>query len=491
MLDSLFSHSDLAQPVCEKRPLIIDSFAGGGGASTGIAQALGCDPDFAINHDPLALSMHAANHPNTTHLITSVYAVDPRDLVRRGQKVGLLWASPDCTHFSRARGSAPTSDRVRGLAWVVPHWLEVLGPAQSPDVILLENVEEFQTWEDFKPWCAKIRSHGYRMEFRVLQACDYGAPTIRKRLFMVARRDGRQIVWPESTHGDPKSPEVLAGKRLPWPTAASCIDWSVPMPSIFDTKEHIKATMGINAQRPLADNTQARIAAGIKKFVIEANEPFFVSYAQQGGANRSANDPMHTLCASRKDQNQIVATKLRLAAGFMAQHNTGVVGRDLNAPLSTLTTRGTQQQLVAAHLINMRGTKQNQLKGRSLLDPMPTITSGGGHAALVAAFMVKFYGTGIGASLHESMHTVTTKDRFALVTINIGGEPYVITDICMRMLTPREQFRAMGFPEGYKIERGHDGRKLSKTDQTHKCGNSVPPPLARALSMANCTHLYQ
>jgi len=469
-------------------PIIVDKFAGGGGASTGIAQALGREPDFAINHDELALSMHAANHPGTKHLITSVYAVDPRDIVRRGQRIGLLWASPDCTHFSRARGSKPASKNIRALAWVVVHWIETLGDTQSPDVILLENVKEFQTWEDFDPWCAKIRKSGYKVEFRVLRACDYGAPTIRERLFMVARKDGNPIVWPAPTHGDPKSKAVKSGKLKPWRSAGSCIDWSIPMPSIFDTKQEIWDKYGLRAVRPLAHNTEERIAKGIKKYVIDAAEPYFISYAQQGGASRSANDPMHTICASRKDQNQIVSTKLEAVSAFMAQHNGGVIGRDMSLPLSTITTRGTQQQIVALHMMNMRGSGGRG--ARSLHDPAATITAQGNHAALVAAFMVKWYGTAVGASLHDPLHTLTSKDRFALITVNIGGEPYVITDICMRLLTPREQYRAMGFPDDYEIERGHDGRKLSKTEQTHKCGNSVPPPLARALASANCSEIF-
>lgn len=487
-MTTLFSPADLAQPAPAGRPIIIDSFAGGGGASEGIYRALGVHPDHAINHDELALSMHAANHPTTNHHITSVYAIDPRDLVRSGQRVGLLWASPDCTHFSRARGSKPVEKNIRGLAWVVVHWIETLGKDQAPEVILLENVEEFKTWEDFEPWCKELRKHGYKVQFRTLQACDYGAPTIRKRLFMVARRDGRPIVWPKPTHGDPKSKAVKSGKLLPWRSAGSCIDWSIPMPSIFDSSEHIKETLGIRAVRPLANNTQERIAKGIIRYVLGDEEPYFISYAQQGGANRSATDPMHTICASRKDQNQIVSTKLQAVAAFMAQHNGGVVGRDLSLPLSTITTRGTQQQIVAAHMMNMRGSGGRG--ARSLHDPAATITAQGNHAGLVAAFMVKWYGTSIAANLHEPCHTLTTKDRFAVVTVNIGGEDYVITDICMRLLTPREQFRAQGFGDHYQIETGHDGRTLSRTEQTHKCGNSVPPHLAQALAKANCAHLF-
>lgn len=487
-MTSLFNPADLAQPALASQPIIADLFAGGGGASTGIAKALGVEPHFAINHCETVLSLHAANHPKTEHLITSVHAVDPRELVKTGQRVGLLWASPDCTDFSRAKGGKPVCRNRRSLAWIVPHWIKLV----RPDVILLENVVEFQEWEEFGKWKRAIQRAGYKVEFHALKACDFGAPTIRRRLFMVARCDGRPIVWPTPTHGDPKSIEVQTGRLKPWKSAGSCIDWSVPLPSIFMTKAEAKIwakahDLSHPPKRPLVDNTLARIAKGIKKYVIDAQEPFFVSYAQHGGLCRSAADPMHTITASKKDQNQLVSTRLQDVAGFMAQHNTGVIGRDLNAPLSTLMTRGTQQQLVAAHMMPHYG---NSI-ARTAHDPMGALTSqGGGKQVLVASFLQKYYGTATGSSLHDPLHTLTTKDRMTLVTVNIRGQDYVITDICMRMLTPREQYRAQGFPENYKIETGHDGRKLTKTEQTEKCGNSVSPPVADALTGANAAHLF-
>jgi DNA (cytosine-5)-methyltransferase 1 len=551
-------------------PLIIDSFAGGGGASTGIELALGRSPDVAINHDPAALSMHQANHPATLHLTSNVWQVDP-DEVTRGRRVGLAWFSPDCKHHSKAKGGKPVSKGVRDLAWVVILWARRARPA----VILLENVEEFQAWgpltSDSKPdpdrrgqtfaaWVRELRRLGYKVEWRELRACDFGAPTIRKRLFVVARCDGRPIVWPEPTHGKPGAPEVLAGTRQPWRSAASIIDWSLPCPSIFDTAEQIMAKHGLRAVRPLKDATLARIARGVQRYVIEAAEPFFVTYGQHGGANRSATDPLHTITASLKDQNAIVVPTLvqtgygeapgqkprsldlhqplgtvvagggkhavvastlvsyygagngsidrsasiesplltvttenrhALVSAFLAQHNGGermqnAAGRAASDPLSTLTTRGTQQQIVAAHMVNMHGATRS---ARDIADPHPAICAGGQHGALVAAFLQKYYGQGLGQSCDGPLHTVATRDTFGLVQVQIAGEPYVITDIGMRMLTPREQFRAQGFPESYQIDFGHDGQPMTKSDQTRMCGNSVCPPLAEALVRANCKHM--
>lgn len=543
-------------------PLIADSFAGGGGASTGIEMALGRSPDVAINHDPVALSMHEANHPNTKHLITSVYAVDPRDLLRRDQKVGLAWFSPDCKHHSKAKGGKPLDSNIRGLAWVVLHWAKLV----RPDVIMLENVEEFQDWgpltaenkpdvtkkgQTFRTWVRNHRSLGYRVEWRELKACDYGAPTIRKRLFVIMRCDGKPIFWPKPTHGKPDSDEVKSGELKPWRTAAEIIDWSLPCPSIFDTSAEIMDKHALRSVRPLADNTLKRIARGLMRYVIQAEDPFFVTYGQHGGATRSAFDPMHTVTASIKDQNAIVVPSLvnvanskttgrgpnawnieqpvrtltsssgfalvaahmmphfgqsiarsatdpvgtltaggggkqALIATFMAQHNTGAIGRKSDAPLSTLTTRATQQNLVAAHMVNMHGT------GRSARDarhPVTSICAGGTHAGLVAAFLTKYYGQGVGQSCAEGLHTLTGQDRFGVVTVNINSQTYAITDIGMRMLTPREQFRAQGFPETYVIDRGADGKVMTKTAQTQKCGNSVCPPVAAALVRANCPDL--
>lgn len=545
-------------------PMIIDSFAGGGGASTGIEMALGRSPDVAINHDAAALAMHQANHPATLHLNTNIWQVDPSE-VCKGRRVGLAWFSPDCKHHSKAKGGKPVQKSVRDLAWVVVLWAK----RARPEVILLENVEEFRDWgpltadnkpcperrgQTFNAWVKELRRLGYKVEWRELKACDYGAPTIRKRLFLVARCDGRPIVWPAPTHAKAGSPEVLAGKLLPWRSAASIIDWSLPCPSIFDTAAEIMEKHGLRAVRPLQDATLRRIARGVMRYVVDAAQPFivgcggrmgqsaerpvsaplqtlttkadscvaiptltpFVTYGQHGGANRTVEDPLHTVTASRKDQNAVIvptlvsyygdgegglqraapmdapvstvttANRHALVSAFIAQHNTGVIGRDAADPLSTLTTRGTQQQVVAAHLMNMHGSARS---ARSLDDPHPSICAGGQHGAVIAAFLQKYYGQGVGQDMAGPLHTVATRDTFGLVTVDIDGQTYAITDIGMRMLTPREQFRAQGFPDSYKIDAGADGRVLTKTDQTRMCGNSVCPPLAKALAAANCAHL--
>lgn len=570
-----------------QRPLIIDSFAGGGGASTGIEIALGRSPDVAINHDPIALSMHEANHPETLHLTSSVYAIDPRDLISPGQRVGLLWASPDCKHHSKAKGGKPLDANIRDLAWVVVHHAERI----RPEIIMLENVEEFEDWgpltdegkpdkaqkgKTFLEWVGRLKKEGYAVEWRVLRACDYGAPTIRKRLFVIARCDGEPIVWPKPTHAHRHDLRVIHGPMQAYRTAADIIDWSIPCPSIFDTSDEIKEKHGVRANRPLADNTLKRIARGIQRYILDADRPFvvptdppvapFASYAQHGGRNRRADDPLHTITASRKDQNLIVtptlmnvanskttgrgpnawhiqepvrtlttspgfavvspslvqigygeapgqkprsldihaplgtvvagASKHALVSAFLAQHNggprmEGATGRSAQAPVSTLTTRGTQQNIIAATMASMRGTRDDQLGGRDIDDPVATISAGGGHASIVAAFMQKYYGTDQAPEMDEPLHTLTTKDRFGLVTVEIAGEEYAIVDIGMRMLTPREQFAAQGFPENYVIDRGADGTPMPKTQQTHKCGNSVCPPIAAALVAANCQHLRE
>lgn len=517
--------------------LIVDSFAGGGGASTGIEMALGRSPDIAINHDPRALAMHEANHPDTLHMINSIYAIDPREACK-GRRVAFAWFSPDCKHHSKAKGGKPVNKNIRDLAWVVVHWAELV----APEIIMLENVEEFQDWgpltpqnkpdplqkgKEFNQWSHALRRLGYKVRWRELRACDYGAPTIRKRLFVIARRDGKPIVWPEPTHGAPDSEGVQSGALKPWRTAAEIIDWSPPCPSIFDTSEEIMAKYGLRAVRPLADNTMKRVAAGVKRFVLDAQEPFFVTYGQHGGANRSALSPMHTITASKKDQNAIIVPTLvqtgygeregqaprvpglhkplgtlvagggkhALVAAFLAQHNAGprnanLAGRAADAPLSTLTTRGTQQNIVAASLVSLRGTSPAHLDSApSIEDPLRTVSAGGNHAALVASFLTKYYGQGEGAPLGDPMHTLTTRDRFGVVTVQVQGHPYYIADIGMRMLTPREQFRAQGFPDNYEIDTAPDGSRFTKTEQTRMCGNSVCPQLAEALIAANAPHL--
>lgn len=653
--------------------LIIDNFAGGGGASTGIEAALGRSVDYAINHDEEAVAMHRVNHPGTEHLCQSVWKADPVE-VCRGRPVDFAWFSPDCKHFSKAKGGKPVEQNIRDLAWVVVMWAQRV----RPKVIMLENVEEFRTWgpltadgmpcplrqgETFEIWKRQLMKAGYALEFRELRGCDYGgkvlsaAATIRKRLFMIARCDGLPIVWPEATHGAPTDPDVIAGRKKPWRVAADVIDFTIPCPSIFDTSEQIFRQWGLRAKRPLADATLRRIARGVVRYVLEAPRPFivrtdmasaagrngvhgvdeptrtqttggsfavvqpFVSYAQQGGRNRAIDDPMHTITASPKDQNCIVAPTLvqtgygeregqapraididkplgtvvagggkhALVAAFLAQHNTGVVGHSAEEPVSTLTAKpgpqgvvavhmsrqfgrstgspadepvGTitargKDALVSAHLMMMRNSQKpwtgadepmhtitaggaypnvvatnlvvvnhgdsggsreypadaplntltaargealvathlQTMRGSTRRDqaadaPLRTVSAGGNHSAVISAFLAKYYGAGDPSQgADEPLHTLTTKPRHGLVTVQLDGETYAISDIGMRMLTPRERFRAQGFPDSYIIDHGLDaeGRRvdLSLDAQGRMCGNSVCPPLAEALVRAN------
>lgn len=425
------------------RPVVIDSFAGGGGASEGIRAALGRDPDYALNHDRLALAMHRINHPDTHHIEEDVWEVDARTLCA-GRPIGLLWMSPDCKHFSKAKGGKPRDKAIRGLAWVGLQWVQSLPRWQRPRVVILENVEEFADWgplledgrpcpvqkgETFRQFCAGWKKLGAVVEHRELRACDYGAPTIRKRLFMMIRFDGKPIVWPEPTHGDPKSEAVLSGRLKPWRTAAEIIDWSLPCPSIFDTSAEIKAKHGVRANRPLADATMARIAKGTMRYVVNAAKPFlvrinhgdsrgrrdrgleepmptatryegdalvtpFVSYGQQGGGNRDAADPLHTITESPKDQNAIVAP-------FVTKFNRGATGHEINRPLATVTSHASETHgggaaplgIVAPHLIRVDQTSGDAArKGVHAADePVSTITTAGAQA-LVSGFLVPRYG---------------------------------------------------------------------------------------------------
>lgn len=544
--------------------IVVDNFAGGGGASTGIEMALGRSPEIAINHDPDAISMHTVNHPETEHYCESVWDIVPRDVVA-GRPVGLVWLSPDCKHFSKAKGSTPVSKKIRGLAWVTLRWAATV----RPRVIMLENVEEFQTWgpllidsegnarpdpakkgRTFNSFINALRRQGYRVEWRELRACDYGTPTIRKRLFLIARRDGAPIVWPKPTHGEPASAEVKAGKLLPWPTAADVIDWSIPCPSIFLTQEEAKA-QGLNVKRPLAEATMRRIAKGVERFVIDAAEPFIVKCnhtstrtvydafrgqrlceplqtvtAAPGFAlvqpqlapfitehanasqqrNMPADEPLRTICAevkgghfalvapviARQFGNSVgqsvedplgtvmaKADKSQLVTAFLAKHYTGVVGAELTQPLPTVTTVD-HNALVTSHLVKLRGTCQH---GQPVTEPMPTVTAGGLHIGEVRAFLLKYYGTDSAIPCSEPLHTVTTRDRFGLVTVR--GEDYQIVDIGMRMLEPHELFAAQGFPADYVIDHDATGKKFTKTAQVARCGNAVCPPLAAALVRAN------
>lgn len=460
------------------RELVVDLFAGGGGASTGIEQAIGRHVDVAVNHDTEAVSLHTANHPQTRHYCSDVFEVDPIT-VTDGQPVGLLWASPDCKHFSKAKGGKPVSKKIRSLAWAVVKWAK----AARPRVIRLENVEEFQTWgplaDDGRPcpqrkgqtfalWKKQLQNLGYQVEHRELRACDYGAPTIRKRLFLVARCDGQPIVWPSPTHAQPDARGKVPAGMKPWRTAADCIDWSVPAPSIFERS------------KPLADATCRRIAKGIMRYVVDAAQPFIVPTPHQGEQSPAVHTIIQTGYGERPGQQPrvpglekplgtvVAGQKHALVTAFLAKHYTGVVGSSLDAPMGTATTVD-HHSLVAAHLVHMG--------------------HGEGVCGKVHAFLVKYYGTDQDPALREPLHTITTKDRFGLVLVH--GEPHAIVDIGLRMLTPRELYRAQGFPESYRIDTGAAGEPITKTAQVRMCGNSVCPPLARALVAANYAEAQQ
>lgn len=441
--------------------LVVDNFAGGGGASEGIEQALGRSIDLAINHDETAITVHAANHPGAEHSVADVWDINPEQATR-GMPVGLAWFSPDCRHHSKAKGGKPVSKRVRGLAWVAARWAARV----KPRVIILENVEEFLDWgplikdaegrcrpdparrgQTFRGFVRNLQRHGYQVDWRTLRACDYGTPTIRRRLFLIARRDGLPIKWPKPTHADPASPAVRRGKMQPWPSAASCIDWSIPCPSIFERP------------RPLADATLRRIARGVMRYVVESDKPFVAQAAETGG-QRGAQ-----------------------VSAFLAKHYTGVVGADMRAPMPTITTTD-HSAPVAVSLINLKGSERG---GRDARDPMPTVCAGGTHAAAVAAFLIKYYGQGVGQTCGEPLHTMPTRDRFGLVTVTLKGERYFIADIGMRMLQPHELAVAQGFPGHYEFSEA-GGKPIPKYQQVRLIGNSVCPPLARAIVESNFSH---
>jgi DNA (cytosine-5)-methyltransferase 1 len=560
--------------------LIIDLFAGGGGASTGIEWALGRSPDIAVNHNRHAVLMHQVNHPHTKHFCESVFDVVPQ-VVCDGRPVGYLWMSPDCTHFSKAKGSKPVSKRVRGLAWVGKRWAATV----RPRVIFLENVEEFTTWgplvringemhpckkragRTFRTFVRELQRLGYQVEWRTMRACDYGAPTIRKRLFLVARCDGEPIQWPEPTHADPQTDEVKSGVLKAWRTAAECIDWSIPCPSIFSRK------------KPLAENTLRRIARGIQRYVIDNPEPFIVPMTHQGSRkNHSIREPFKTVTAAHRGELSLVAPSLTehangstqrtfaideplrtqcaqvkgghfaLQSAMLLKHYGGVVGTPVDVPAGTITTQD-HHAIGAAHLVRhfgesvgsaasepvgtvtaggmgktalstatlirnfgtsnaadvaaphltITGKQKDALTTSSLVklrgtckdgqktdEPMPTVTAGGTHVGEVRAFLLKYYGADQDPRLLEPLHTLTTKHRFGLVTVK--GELYQIADIGMRMLKPRELYRAQGFPNDYVIDYViEEGKKVSLTitDQVKFCGNSVSPYNACALVTAN------
>ena len=410
--------------------LIIDCFAGGGGASVGIEMALGREVDIAINHDPAAILMHKTNHPDTKHLTEDIFAVDLQKYTK-GEHVALLWASPDCRSFSKAKGSAPRSASVRMLPWAVHKHCTAL----KPDVVIMENVEEIQTWgpldaegrpikelegTEYKKFIKAMCDLGYKFDSRELIAADYGAPTTRKRWYAIFRRDGRPIVWPIPT----RTKNGIGDRK--WLECGDFIDWSDLGTSLFDRK------------KPLADSTMNRIERGIEKYVINNPDPYIVT------------DPK----AVRYANEHLGANKDRLTATFITKfYKSGI--------------------------------------GQSCTEPLHTVTTSAGHFGLVSAFLVKYYGTGTGQTLKEPLATITTKDRFGLVTpvFKIDGENYTIEDIFLRMLKPEELKIMQGFPKDYIIDRDYKWKPYPAVEQVKRIGNSVVPVMAKALVEANCGYL--
>ncbi|WP_406871606.1 DNA cytosine methyltransferase [Aminobacter sp. P9b] len=572
-----------------RKVMVVDSFAGGGGATNGMEEGLrrlaraGLLPvghtekvDIAVNHDEPAIAMHTVNHPDTLHLPHNVWQVSMREQL--GDNLfGLLWLSPDCRDHSPAKGGPITSRAVRDLAWVLLRWLKELPDWQRPWTICLENVLAFAKWSPlveradgkgferdqtrlghtFHEFVDALSRYSYSVGWYEMEACEYGDPTIRKRLKLCARRDGARIVLPAPTHGDPKSEAVLSGQLKPWPVAADIVDWSLDCPSIFMTKEegreYTKRT-GKRVIRPLAVKTDARLAYGVKRHVLDAGDDAFVSRGQHGGGNRAASEPLHTVAASDGDQNQIVvpylvprygeregqaprtASMMRptptpvpdgnqgsLAAVYLAQHNggeRGPIGRPACEPVSTATVAGSQQTVVAASMLSLKGSDR---RDGSCKDAHPAICAGGQHSAVVTLpLMTAYYSTGgQHARVDSPSLTVPTKARFGLtqvearvpplsraqmararqvaeflrahdcwdggefVTVSIRGIVYVIVDIGMRMLTPRELARAQGFPDTYILNPIYRGKPLSETEQRHKIGNSVCEKPAAAFVEAN------
>lgn len=537
--------------------IIVDNFAGGGGASTGIEIAIGRSVDIAINHDPAAIAMHKANHPTTKHYTEDVFKVNPTEACA-GHPVALAWFSPDCKHHSKAKGGKPVSRKIRGLAWVAVKWAK----AVHPRVIMLENVEEFQDWgrldennrpdprykgETFRKFVRQLEEQGYHVEYRMLRACDYGAPTIRKRFFLIARCDGKPIQWPEPTHAAPDSIEVACGQKKPWVPVADVLNFDLPCPSIFASSEEILEQYGIRAVRPLSENTMRRIARGVKKFVIDNPQPFIVQVNHRGDGFRGQEIGMPLETITSKHGTGIVAP-------VVVRNNYGSYGNDVQEPLRTVTTGG-HHMLVSPSLIQYHSEQSDDVRGQGVesplmtvdasnryglcaafiskyygggntnpesgaevplptitavdhnavcsafltqfnnnsigqndTEPINTITAGQGHFGDVRVFLVKYYGNGENAvSCENPAPTITSKDRLGLVTV--AGEEYRIVDIGLRMLTPRELFDAQGFPDDYIIDVDAEGNPYPKAEQVARCGNAVCPPIPTALVRANLPEL--
>ena len=540
--------------------LIVDNFAGGGGASTGIEEATGFSVDIAINHDPKAIAMHKANHPNTKHYCEDVWQVDPVQACN-GHPVGLAWFSPDCKHFSKAKGGKPKDKNIRGLAWVACRWAGLV----RPRVIMLENVEEFKTWgplnrghhpiktkqgKTFNKFVNQLQDLGYEVQFRELVAADYGAPTMRKRFFMVARCDKRPIIWPEPTHAPADNEAVKKGMLKPYVGAYTQIDFSRPCPSIFDTSEQIKEKYGIKAVRPLAPKTMERIARGLKKFVIDNPEPFIVQ-CNHGGDRRplDTKEPLPTI-TGKHGYGIVEPYMIQIGqTGFTKDRS-----KNIQEPLSTIVSKNEHCLICPTQIQYHSETAQGEVRGQTIKDPimtvdgsnryglvtsflhkyydggykgagesmenplptitawdhnsvvtanliqmnnhcdgkdirqpLPTITAGDGHFGEVRAFLIKYYGQGTGQDIEEPLDTVTSRDRFGLVTIE--GVDYQIVDIGLRMLEPKELYGCQGFPDDYIIDHDYTGKTYPRTEQVKRCGNSVSPMIPNALVRANLKEL--
>lgn len=543
--------------------LVVDNFAGGGGASTGIELATGYSVDIAINHDPEAIKMHKANHPYTKHYCEDVWQVDPVAACK-GHPVGLAWFSPDCKHFSKAKGGKPKDKFIRGLAWVACRWAGLV----RPRVIMLENVEEFKTWgplnrghhpikaklgKTFEKFVQQLTDLGYEVQFKELVAADYGAPTMRKRFFMIARCDGKPIVWPDPTHAPADSEAVKAGLLKPYVGAYTQLDFSLPCPSIFDTSEEIKEKYGIRAVRPLAPKTMERIARGLKKFVLENSEPFIIQ-CNHGGERKSNDirDPMPAITGKHgygivepymvqigqtgftadrskdvreplttivsKNEHCLIEPKL---APYMGTNTTNHPGGNCKDPIHTITT-GNQQCLISPTLIQYHSeTAKGEVRGQSIDEPIMTV-DGSNRYGLVTSFLSKFYKTGIGQDIREPLGTVTAnaggghfgevraflikyygqgtgqdiKEPLDTVTardrfglVTIEGVEYQIVDIGLRMLEPRELYGCQGFPDDYIIDHDYTGKTYPRSEQVRRCGNAVCPPIPAALVRANLPDL--
>lgn len=518
-----------------KEGLIIDCFAGGGGASVGIEMALGRQVDIAVNHDPDAILMHKTNHPDTLHLTEDIFAVDLQKHVK-GRHVALMWASPDCTSHSKAKGGQPRKKGLRILPWAVYQHAKTI----LPDVIIMENVEEIQQWgplddaghpvperkgEDYRKFITAMKSLGYIFDSRELVAADFGAPTTRKRWYAVFRRDGRDIVWPEATHS-----KDGAGGLEPWEPIYKYLDLQDPGKSVFGRK------------KPLAENTMKRIARGLEKFVFNNPDPFIikVAYKYDQFRGHSMHEPLQTITSKdstalvtpyimqtgqtgfTKDRNRAVDESLStivtknehcLVSPLLIQYHSettkgGVRGQEVTEPVQTIDTSN-RYGLVMSYMTKFykSGT------GQGLEEPIHTITTSPGHFGTVSVlaadwkelreagidgetaqkctrvsqFIMEYYGRGVGQDLTEPLHTVVSRDRFALVTV-LGSE-YVLLDIFLRMLSPEELKLGQGFPRDYVINQDYNGNKYPAGKQVERIGNSVVPVMAQKLVEANCGYL--